>query len=107
LGCRCLGITSEQNTHPLITFILSRLLGLAMANIKIYGRAKVNVNIVFSVGSLALLLMVAGWVMESQDYYPELGSILFTIGFWLFVIPLIIVAVIFGILVLIFIFAES
>jgi len=68
---------------------------------------KVKVNIVFSLGSLALLLMVAGWVMETEDYHPELGSILFTIGFWLFVIPLIIIAVIFGIFALIVVFSES
>jgi len=68
---------------------------------------KVKVNVVFSVGSFAILLMVAGWVMESENYHPELGSVLFTIGFWLFVIPLIVVAVIFGILGLILIFSES
>ena len=68
---------------------------------------KVKVNIVFSIGSLALLLMVAGWVMESQDYYPELGSVLFTIGFWVFVIPFIIVAAILGIFALIIVFARS
>lgn len=68
---------------------------------------KVKVNVVFSIGSLALLLMVAGWVMESQDYHPELGSILFTIGFWVFVIPFIIVAVILGIFALIVVFARS
>lgn len=56
---------------------------------------KVKVNIVFSIGSLVLLLMVAGWVMESQDYHPELGTVLFTIGFWVFVIPFIIVGIIF------------
>ena len=67
---------------------------------------KVKVNVVFSVGGFALLLMVAGWVMESEDYHPELGSILFTIGFWLFVIPLIIVVVIFGILGLIVLFSS-
>lgn len=68
---------------------------------------KVKVNIVFSIGSLVLLLMVAGWVMESQDYHPELGSILFTIGFWVLVIPFIIVAVILGIFALIVVFARS
>ena len=74
---------------------------------KITTDAKVKVNVVFSVGSLAVLLMIAGWVMESEDYHPELGSILFTIGFWLFVIPLIIVAVILGIFALIMVFAKS
>ena len=68
---------------------------------------KVRVNIVFSIGSLALLLMIAGWVMESENYHPELGSTLFTIGFWLFVIPLIVVAIILGIIGLIFIFVKS
>ncbi len=76
-----------------------------MANLKTEG--KVKVNLVFSIGSLAFLLMIAGWVMESEDYHPELGSILFTIGFWLFVIPLIIVAVIFGIFGLIIVFSKS
>lgn len=70
-------------------------------------KGKVKVNVVFSLGSLAFLLMIAGWVMESEDYHPELGSILFTIGFWLFVIPFIIIAVIFGIFALIVIFAKS
>ena len=69
--------------------------------------AKTKVNVVFSIGSFALLFMVAGWVMESEDYHPELGAILFTIGFWLFVIPLIVVAVILGIFALIVVFAES
>lgn len=98
--------TPYQNAPPsraLITFILSTLLGLAMAKLN----GKVKVNVVFSLGSLALLLMIAGWVMESEDYHPELGSILFTIGFWLFVIPFIIVAIIFGIFGLIVIFSKS
>ena len=68
---------------------------------------KVKINFVFSIGSFAILLMIAGWVMETENYHPELGSILFTIGFWLFVIPLIIVAAILGIFGLIILFARS
>lgn len=66
---------------------------------------EVKINVVFSVGSFALLLMVAGWVMETQDYHPELGSVLFTIGFWVFVIPFIIVGIIFVIFAIILLIA--
>jgi len=69
--------------------------------------AKININVGVSIGSIALLLMVAGWAMESADYEPELGALFFTIGFWLFVIPLIIVAAILGIFALIMVFAKS
>ncbi len=61
---------------------------------------KVQINVVFSVGSIALLLLVAGWAMENADYEPELGALLFTIGFWLLMIPIIIIAVILGIIIL-------
>ena len=67
---------------------------------------KVQLNIGVSIGSIALLLMIAGWVIESTEYDVELGAILFTIGFWLFVIPLIIVGAIFGIILLIALFAS-
>lgn len=58
----------------------------------------VNVGGGFFMG-LAILLMIVGFVMENADYYPELGAILFTVGFWLFVIPLIIVAIVFAVFI--------
>ena len=70
-----------------------------MASIKNSG--KVNINVGVSIGSIALLLMVAGWAMESANYEPELGAVLFTIGFWIFVIPIIIIGVTVGIFLLI------
>jgi len=51
--------------------------------------------------SIAIVLMIAGWAIEIQDDYLEyqgIGTIMFTIGFWLFVIPFIIIAVILGIM---------
>ena len=43
---------------------------------------------------VAVLLMIGGWAMESSEYNVPLGAMLFTIGFWLFMIPLIILGVI-------------
>ncbi len=40
--------------------------------------------------TLAVLLMITGFAMEEMDYHAEFGALLFTIGFWVFVIPLII-----------------
>ena len=56
--------------------------------------------------TLAILLMVSGFAMESMDYHPEFGALLFTIGFWLFMIPLIIVAVILIVIVVVAIVAR-
>jgi len=67
---------------------------------------KVNVNIGFSIGSIAILLMVAGWAMEAADYEPVLGALFFTIGFWLFVIPLAIVGVILLVILIIYVFVK-
>ena len=53
-----------------------------------------------SVFSIAILLMVSGWVMETADYEVELAQILFTIGWWLFIIPLIILAIVIGIMII-------
>lgn len=59
--------------------------------------------------SIALVLMIAGWAIEVQDEYPEyngIGTIMFTIGFWLFMIPLIIISVILVIFVIAYVMAS-
>ena len=67
---------------------------------------KVTVNVGVSLGSIALLLMIAGWAMESADYEPVLGALLFTIGFWLFVIPFAIIGVILLVVLVIYVFVK-
>lgn len=60
-----------------------------------------NVNIGLGGGffmGLAIILMVVGYAMETAEVYPEIGAVLFTVGFWLFVIPLIVVVVILAII---------
>jgi len=74
--------------------------------VELDSQKKVQVNIGMSVGSIALILMVAGFAMENADYEPELGALFFTIGFWLFMIPIIVVAIIFGIIGLIMVFSR-
>jgi len=58
------------------------------------------------IGAIALILMVAGFAMESTEYDVELGALLFTIGFWLFVIPLIVIGIILAIVLVAFIVAS-
>ncbi len=67
---------------------------------------KVTINVGVSLGSIALLLMIAGWAMETADYEPVLGALLFTIGFWLFVIPLIIVGIILLVIAFVYVLAK-
>ena len=51
---------------------------------------------------IAIVLMVTGYSMETMDYDIVLGALLFTVGFWLFVIPLIILGVIMSIMALVY-----
>ena len=67
---------------------------------------KVTVNVGVSIGSIALLLMIAGWAMENANYEPVLGALLFTIGFWLFVIPFAIIGVILLVILIIYMFVK-
>jgi len=64
-----------------------------------------NINVASGIGRLlfaiAIILLVTGWAMESSEYDVELGSLLFTIGFWLLMIPIIIFGIILVILLLI------
>ena len=60
----------------------------------------------FPIGSIAILLMVAGFVMENADYEPELGAILFTIGFWVLIIPLAIIGIILLVVLIIYVFVK-
>lgn len=55
---------------------------------------------------IALVLLIAGYAMESSEYDVELGSLLFTIGFWLMMIPLIILGFVLIILALAFIASD-
>jgi len=52
--------------------------------------------------TIAVILLVAGWAIEDSGYDVELGSLLFTIGFWLIMIPLIIFAIIIAVILLAF-----
>ncbi len=47
-----------------------------------------------SIFTIAILLMIGGAVLEHATEYTDLGAVLFTIGFWLFFIPLIIIALV-------------
>ncbi len=67
---------------------------------------KVTINVGVSLGSIALLLMVAGWAMETADFEPVLGALLFTIGFWLFVIPFVIIGVVLLVILVIYVFVK-
>ena len=59
---------------------------------------KRKTNISFPIIGIAIILMISGWVVESTGYDVPLGQVLFTIGFWLLVIPLLIIC---GILLLV------
>lgn len=65
-------------------------------NVKVDKRGKGGGGLLFTI---AILLMVAGFAMEASGYDIALGALLFTIGFWLFFIPLIIIGVIFAIVI--------
>ncbi len=47
-----------------------------------------------SIFTIAILLMIGGAVLEHATEYTDLGAVLFTIVFWLFFIPLIIIALV-------------
>lgn len=55
---------------------------------------------------IAILLMITGWAMESTDYDVALGALLFTIGFWLFAIPIILIGIGLAIILVIAVFAS-
>jgi len=59
-----------------------------MANIKANNNITMGGGFLFSV---AIILLISGWAMESSGYDIELGALLFTIGFWIFMIPVIII----------------
>ncbi len=59
-----------------------------------------------SIFTIAIILMVSGAVVEHLTEHIELGMVLFAIGFWLFVIPLIIIGIVFGILLLVLVVAS-
>ncbi len=56
--------------------------------------------------TLAILLMITGFAMENMDYHAEFGALLFTIGFWLFVIPMIIAICIISVVILVAVIAR-
>lgn len=67
-------------------------------NIKVGPRARGGGISIFTI---AILLMVSGAVVEHLTDHIELGVVLFAIGFWLFVIPLIIIGIVFGVFIII------
>lgn len=72
-------------------------------NIKVGPRARGGGVSLFTI---AILLMVSGAVVEHLTDHVELGMVLFAIGFWLFIIPLIIIGIVFGIFLLVLVFAS-
>ena len=61
----------------------------------------------FPLFSIAIVLMIVGFIGEQgMDYNDELFSVMFTVGFWLFFIPLIIIGVI-GLIIIIIIAVLS
>lgn len=56
--------------------------------------------------TLAILLMITGFAMEEMDYHAEFGALLFTIGFWVFVIPMIIILCIVAVVIVVAIVAR-
>ena len=72
-------------------------------NIKVGPRARGGGVSLFTI---AILLMVSGAVVENLTEHIELGMVLFAIGFWLFIIPLIIIGIVFGIFLLVLVFAS-
>jgi len=73
-------------------------------NVNVDKRGKSGGGLLFTV---AIILMVAGFAMEASGYDIALGALLFTIGFWLFVIPLIIIGVIFAVIIVIAVIVKS
>ena len=72
-------------------------------NIKVGPRARGGGVSLFTI---AIFLMVSGAVVEHLTEHIELGMVLFAIGFWLFIIPLIIIGIVFGIFLLVLVFAS-
>lgn len=69
-----------------------------MANIKANNNITMGGGFLFSV---AIILLISGWAMESSGYDIELGALLFTIGFWIFMIPVTIIVVVIVILLIV------
>ncbi len=61
------------------------------SNIKVGNKTKGGGISIFTI---AILLMIGGAVLEHATEYTDLGATLFTIGFWLFFAPLIIIVLI-------------
>jgi len=72
-------------------------------NIKVGPRARGGGISIFTI---AIILMVSGAVVEHITEHVELGMVLFAIGFWLFVIPLIIIGIVFGVFLIVLVFAS-
>ncbi len=49
----------------------------------------------FPLFSIAIVLMIVGFIGEQgADYNDELFSVIFTVGFWLFFIPIIVIGIV-------------
>jgi len=55
---------------------------------------------------VSIILMVSGLAIEYSGYDVALGALLFTIGFWLFIIPLILIGVVLATILVIAIIAS-
>ena len=65
-------------------------------NVNVGKKGKSGGGLLFTI---AIVLMVAGFAMEASGYDVPLGALLFTIGFWLFFIPLIAIGIIFAVVI--------